>query len=52
MYPIYNFQKNPDFVNDVEHIKNVVKKIDADGFILKNEMNVEIDKSVKKNPKK
>jgi hypothetical protein len=42
------FPKNPDFVNDVEHIKEVVKKIDTDGFILKNEMNVEIDKSVKK----
>ena len=42
------FPKNPNFANDVEHIKNVVKKIDADGFVLKNEMNVEIDKSVKK----
>jgi len=41
------FPKNPNFANDVEHIKEVVKKIDTDGFILKNEMNVEIDKSVK-----
>ena len=42
------FPKNPEFVNEVEHIKNVVTKIDTDGFVFNNEMNVEIDKSVKK----
>ena len=42
------FPKNPEFVNEVGHIKNVVKNIDTDGFVFNNEMNVEIDKSVKK----
>ena len=42
------FPKNPEFVNEVVYIKDVVKKIDSDAFVLKNGINVEIDKSVKK----